>query len=347
MSFLREALSINRTLVTIALLLSLPLLLDLTKLPDSLAAQEYVFSLLTPCDGPGLCNVCGEVLEMVDVIQRGLVNPFRERLTVSSTDWDLHAMRSYQRCLREPFLRGCETLLHKVTTQRTELARLILEQVVDDKRFRQKWGSFGKDYVMSNAAQLARYIFEAQERSLSGKRDPRKEDGAAGNIIYGESTLSLGGDPEVESLVTHVWFLRRDVQLLHRDFCYPFCEGRLSLLGRIRLALARFYVRYAVKSRLLLLRQYHRGTLLVAELMMIGFAFCVERLMRPGLNAGGAGIRRITRLPCSTVGPTSSSSGHVSGAHGGEVTAAASSGISSGGRFHCRLGRRRRWVVAV
>ncbi|KAG5489667.1 hypothetical protein GH5_00546 [Leishmania sp. Ghana 2012 LV757] len=349
MSFLRDPVPVNRTLVSVILLLTLPLLLDLTQLPDSLAAQEYIFSLLTPCDGLGLCSVCGEVLEMVDLVQRRLVNPFRDRLTLSSADWDLQTLQSYQRCLREPLLRGCETLVHRVRTKQTEFARRILEQVAGDRRFRQKWGSFGENYVVRNAAQLTRYILQAQERSLAGMHDMRKEEGAAQSIIYEPSTLSLAGDPEIESLVTRVWFLRRDVSLLHHDFCYPFCEGKLSVTGRIRLALARFYVRNAVKARLILLRQHHRGTIVVAELIMIGFAFCVERLMRPGLSGGGTAARRITRLRGGTARSRSFSSGFVSGAHGGEGAAAGSSGGGGGGsgKYHCRPGRRRRWVVVV
>ncbi|KAG5488926.1 hypothetical protein JIQ42_00544 [Leishmania sp. Namibia] len=348
-SFLRDPVPANRTLVSVILLLTLPLLLDLTRLPDSLAAQEYVFSLLTPCDGLGLCNVCGEVLEMVDLVQRGLVNPFRDRLTLSSADWDLQTLQSYQRCLREPFLRGCETLVHRFRTKQTEFARRILEQVAGDRRFRQKWGFFGENYVIRNAAQLTRYILQAQERSLAGRHDTRKEEGAAQSIIYEPFTLSLAGDPEIESLVTRVWFLRRDVPRLHHDFCYPFCEGKLSVTGRIRLALARFYVRQAVKSRLILLRQHHRGTIVVAELIMIGFAFCVERLMRPGLSGGGTAARCITRLRGGTARSRSFSSGFVSGTHGGEGAAAGSSGSGGGGsgKYHCRPGRRRRWVVVV
>ncbi|AYU83879.1 hypothetical protein, conserved [Leishmania donovani] len=352
MSLLRGSVSINRTLVTIVLLLTLPLLLDLTRLPDSSAAQEYVFSLLTPCDGVGLCNLCGEVLEMVDLVQRALANPFQDKLTLSPEEWDAHGLQSYQRCLREPFLRGCDTLLHKIRMQRIDFAKGILEQVVEDVQFRQKWGSLGEDYVIDNAVQLTTYIFDSQERSLGGRRDPRKEDGAARNIVYQPSTLSLGGDPEVESLVTRVWFLRRDVLLLHQDFCYPVCEGRLTVFGRVQVALLRFYVRHAIKPRLLLLRQQHRGTLVVAELMMIGLAFCVERVMRPGLTCSGTVARRSGRVHGGTASSTSTGSGLVSGVHGEDSAAAATSGGGSGdggggGKLHCRPGRRRRWVVVV
>ncbi|KAK7200585.1 hypothetical protein NESM_000114400 [Novymonas esmeraldas] len=338
MSLVQAAVSVNRTLVTVVLLLSLPLLLDVTRLPDSSAAQEYVFSLLSPCDGLGLCNLCGEVLEMVDLVQRALVNPFRDELTLSPSDWDPHGLRSYQRCLREPALRGCDTLVHKVKTQRVEFAKLILEQVIEDPLFRQKWGILGEDYVIGNAVHLTTYIFAAQERLLGGPRDPRKEDGAVRNLVYQSSTLSLGGDPGIESLVTRVWFLRRDVLPLHRDFCRPLCEGKLTLLGRLRLALARFYVRYAIKSRLVLLRQQYRGTLVVAELMMIGFAFCVERIMRPGLAWNGGVVRRITRVRSSSgsgatataTATTAASTSATSGGHGG-----------GGGKGHTRPGRRR------
>lgn len=352
MSLRRGSVSLNRTLVATVLLLTLPLLLDLTRLPDSSAAQEYVFSLLTPCDGVGLCNLCGEVLEMVDLVQRALTNPFQDRLTLSPEDWDAHGLQSYQRCLREPFLRGCDTLVHKIRMQRIDFAKVILEQVVEDVQFRQKWGSLGEDYVVDNAVQLTTYIFDSQERSLGGRRDPRKEDGAARNIVYQPSTFSLGGDPEVESLVTRVWFLRRDVLLLHQDFCYPVCEGRLTVFRRVQVVILRFYVRHAIKPRLLLLRQRHRGTLVVAELMMIGFAFCVERVMRPGRTWSGTVARRIRRLRGGTASSTPTSSGLVSGAHGEDSAAAANSGGGSGGgvgggKTHCRPGRRRRWAVVV
>ncbi|CAJ1012999.1 hypothetical protein Q4I28_008312 [Leishmania naiffi] len=347
MAFRRGTASINRTLVSIILLLSLPLLLDLTRLPDSSAAQEYVYSLLTPCDGLRLCNLCGEVLDMVDLAQRAVANPFQDKLTLSPEGVDLHGLQLYQRCLREPFLRGCDTLVHKVKAQKMESAKVVLAKVVEDVRFRQRWGSLGRDYILDNTVQLTAYMFDSQDRPLGGMRDLRKKEDSTENIVYQPTTLSLGGDPENESLVTWVWFLRRDVQPRHRDFCYSFCEGKLTLFGRVQLELVRFYVRHAVKSRLLLLRQKHRGTLLVAELIMISFVFCVERMMRPGLTGSDTVARRITRVQGKSAASTSTNSSLVSEAHSEDGAVAAGSGSSSG-KFQCRSGgRRRRWVVVA
>ncbi|GET93600.1 hypothetical protein, conserved [Leishmania tarentolae] len=349
MSLWRGSVTINRTLVTIVLLLTLPLLLDLTQLPDSATAQEYVFSLLSPCDEDHLCSLCGEVLQMVDLVQRTLVNPFEDEFTLPMGDWDQSSFHLYQRCLREPLLRGCDTLVHKIKMQRVEFAKLILDLVSRNTQFRNKWDSLAEEYVTDNVVQLTTYIFDSQEHLFGARRDAHKEDGAAQNIVFHPATLSLGCDPEIESLLTRVWFLRRDVLPLHQEFCYPVCEGKLTVFERVQLKVLRFYVRHAIKPRLLVLRQKHRGTLVVAELMMIGFAFCVERVMRPGPTSSGIVARRIRRLQRGTASSTSTSSGLVSGVHGEESTAAAnnSGGSGGGGKGHCRPGGRRRWVVMV
>ena len=335
------ALSLNRALVIVVLLLSLPLFLDVTRLPDSADAQEYVFTALTPCNGLRMCNLCGAVLEMVDLVQRALANPFTDELTLSAAEWDPHSLQSYQRCLREPIQRGCDTLIHKVKTQRIEFAKLILEQILEDVAFQHKWGLLGEDYIVSSAVRLTNYIFEAQERSLGGRRDPYKEDSAARSIVYQHSTLSLSGDPAMESLVTRVWFLRRDVQQLHKDFCYAVCEAKLGFLGRLRLALVRFYIHHSIKPRLLLLREYHRGTLIVVELMMIGLAVCVERMMGPappwnGAAGGAAGAADGRRLPAGAEG-----NGNIVGGRGGDGASHGPSAAAGGGKSHYRQGRRR------
>lgn len=332
------ALSLNRALVLVVLLFSLPLFLDLKKLPDSADAQEYVFAALTPCNGLRICNLCGDVLEMVDLVQRALVDPFTDELTLSAAEWDPHSLQSYQRCLREPIQRGCDTLIHKVKTQRIEFAKLILEQILEDVAFQKKWGMLGEDYIVSSAMRLTNYIFEAQERALGGRRDPYKEDSAARSVVYQRATLTLSSDPAAESLVTRVWFLRRDVQQLHMDFCYPVCEAKLSFFGRLRVAMARFYIHHSIKPRLLLLRQHHRGTLMVVELMMIGLAVCVERLMRPtvpwGIVTNSAVDSRRGQAECG--------GGAAFGASGGPGHASsATSGGGGGGKGHYRQGRRK------
>lgn len=362
---MKVTLSVNRVLVTVVLLLSIPLFFDLTKLPSSADAQEYVFAALTPCDGLRICNLCGEVLEMVDLVQRALVDPFTDELTLSAADWDPHSLHSYQRCLREPIQRGCDTLVHKVKTQRMEFAKLILEQILEDVNFQHKWGLLGEDYIVSNAMRLSNYIFEAQERTLGGRRDPRKEESAARSIVYQHSTLSLSSDPEVETLVSRVWFLRRDVQRLHQDFCYPVCEAKLSVFGRLRLALARFYIHHSIKPRLLLLRQHHRGTLMVVELMMISVAVCVERLMRPAQqqwngvvlatadgrrlpngaefgNGGGGGSGVYGAAPPGN-GVRGNDGVNLGGSGVTHTTSSASAalGTTGGGKGHSRQGRRR------
>lgn len=327
--------TLNRALVTILFLFTLPLLVDLSQLPDSADAQEYVFSALTTCNGLRICNLCGDVLEMVDLVQRALVDPFADELTLSAAERDPHSLQSYQRCLREPIQRGCDTLVHKVKTQRIEFAKLILEQILEDVAFRHKWGLLGEDYIVSSAMRLTNYIFEAQERALGGRRDPYKEDSAARSIVYQHSTFSLSGDPAAESLVTRVWFLRRDVQQLHKDFCYPVCEAKLSAFGRLKLAVARFYIHHSIKPRLLLLRLHHRGTLLVVELMMIGVAVCVERVMRSALSWNGVVG---AAAAAADGGRRPQTAGEGGGVPGGLNHVSSS---ASGGRGHYRQGRRR------
>ncbi|KPA81575.1 hypothetical protein ABB37_03914 [Leptomonas pyrrhocoris] len=333
---MKVTLSLNRVLVIVVLVLSLPLYLDLSRLPSSADAQEYVFASLTACDGLRMCSLCGEVLEMVDLVQRSLVDPFTDELTLSAADWDLHNQQLYQRCVRDPVQRGCDTLVNKVKTRRVEYAKVILRQIIEDHTFHNRWGLLGEHYVVGSALRLTNYIFEAQERLLNGRRDTFKEDSTARSVVYQPSTLSLSGDPAAESLVTRVWFLRREVQRLHMDFCYPVCEGKLSFFKRLRLALARCYFHHSIKPRLLLLRQEHRGTLMVVELLMIGTAICVERMMRPAAADTGGGV----------VGMAASASGR--GGDGGGVTHASSSSaggggavVTGGGKGHYRQGRRR------
>ncbi|KAG5490655.1 hypothetical protein JKF63_00777 [Porcisia hertigi] len=267
---------------------------------------------------------------MVDSAQRSLLNPFRDELTLSEAETDAHGSSAYQECLQEPFLRGCDTLMDNVRTQKIALAKRVLKDVLENKPFQQRWGLLGEDYVIGNAVQLTAYIFDSQEF-------------AARNVAYHPSTFSLGGDPEMDSLVTAVWFLRRDVTVLHYEFCYPLCEGKLTAFGRARLALARFYLRHAIKSRLLILRREHRGTLVIAELIMIGLAFCVERLMRSGLTSRGTSDARVVRTQSVTLASAFTCSGLAAGDSAGAVDA----GSGGVGKVQNRSGRRRRWVVVT
>ncbi|KPI85610.1 hypothetical protein ABL78_5348 [Leptomonas seymouri] len=346
------ALSPNWVLAIVVLLLSLFLFLDLSRLPDSADAQEYIFATLTSCKEQHICNLCGNVLEVVDVVQRSLLDPFTETLTLSAPEWDPHSLRSYQRCLRDPVRRGCDTLMNKIRSQRFEFSKMILQHVLKDNYFQRKWGSLGEDYVLSNAIWLTNYIFDAQERSLRERLNPYNEDGATRRIIYHPSTLSLSSDPAMESLMTSVWFLRRDLQQSHRDFCYSVCEGKLSSLGRVRLSFARFYLHNSIKPKLLQLQRNHWGTFIVIELMMIGVAICVERMMRPVPPWGEAILTTVDgrRLPAGmdtgsgVVGRSPSATtrgGDGGGANHSPYPSARGAAAPGGVRGHCRQGRRR------
>lgn len=355
----------KKIMLAFLILLFLPFYLNTISWPTTIEAMQFIATTLDGNGTNGWCELCGTVLERIDVMERCSFNPFIDDAFGSPRRLDAQSVVSLRKCVEGKTQKGCDTLLGQLRSRRAESASRKLRAIAydTDSLMMRRWGDEVEKFMAAYHDHLEAYIFIGPPMSYEKNNFGFSSFAAMDTVVFEEGVYGVAGDPEFEAVDTTVWYLRRHQQPLHRMVCYSLCEGRLSWPQRWRLRLTYFYMHYAIAEYIRELQRSHSWTFILIGLMTIALTICFHRLVGPtptfdvtggtpiywpytsfvhnstGDHAGttvrgehGPAVNQYQNA--SSAGPTGiTSSAVTSSNHGGHH--------SSGGKNHARNGRRR------
>ncbi|CCW69921.1 unnamed protein product [Phytomonas sp. Hart1] len=284
-----------RPVTFIILILFLLTIFDCSVLVPTIHATMPKISKILSHEGKTFnCEICGAVLEGIDVARHMYSKPMDRHANVCNsssscsqirTSNDLHQSfyfneRGNIRVLPPEMHRYCQNILEgtlNIFEMNNNKNDLIASFILEHKHFLCHYISIHTD--PKNYGYSRGLLGESTQNTSSPL--PNEKDK---NICFQFPELSQVSRSSLSiPLYTYTWFLRYPLNELHQQYCYQFCEATLNLKERMQLVLWRHFVIYNVHQFLYACRYVYPWLIRTIAILVFLFSQALHKEIPMGV----------------------------------------------------------------